>query len=196
MNKTIKNHIVEIEVSPRKGETVLTRWHVWQITPCPDIWSLQAGWRNAEGLLPSYGNPGGDLAPKYRAGLLRPDWTPDMPENRIAYSGYDGNPCAVTIRGREIGEVSAHVSPWPGKLGARFDGGYGVNLTPGERSFFADQCGAALVEYIETHAAELRADALAVIRARMEGAIREAKERIATLDDIAQKLFKRLEAGA
>lgn len=187
-------HIAEIEVSPRKGETVLTRWHVWQERPFPDIGSFREGWRNAGDLFPRYGRPAGDLVERYCAELLRPDFTPDMPNNRLAYSGYYGNQCAFKWLGEGVGEITAKVHPMAPAHPVHFRAAYGEKITPTLFAFLVKNVEPALLAFIGANREGLRREAVEGVRISFACQVQEARERLEKLEAEAREALERLEA--
>ena len=165
-------NIKHITMETKKNTTVDTQWLIWQERPYP---TLTGGgwlrWQGAEGLLPEYGQPATGLGKHYKAALLRLDFTPEGAKgNRIDYAGYkeshnsQPNP-SVVYRGREMGEVEAEIkfSKCCG-CSVYFRGGYDNDLTTGERRLLKDQVAQHLVDYINDHSDELKAEAIESIR--------------------------------
>lgn len=126
------------------------------------------------------------LPASYRAHLLATDAAPTdgEPWNREILAGYipysysptgaritTANPGTIKIRGRDMGELTAHVSEhWTT---------YKTNLSgspsPGERKWLDAHLAPALKAYIREHRATLYADAHAATLASIADALRNAR---------------------
>ena len=170
---------LHINIYTKKDECVLTHWEVSMDRPYPDIeggHSLR--WRNADGLLPSYGRPATLLEPNYTAYLLKLDF--DINEatgDRRDYAGYDGNG-SVIYRGRSLGEVRCEVrGGW-----VTFSNAYGdPDLTPSAKQMLDEQVKPALMDFIERERAALKAEAVASLRKGVTEQIETARQQLTAL---------------
>lgn len=199
-------HIAKIEISTKKGHSQLTRWHVAQSRPYPDM--ERGEWRNAGGLLPRYGSKEpANIGTEYRCFLLRSDFAPETATgNRTDFAGfspglvYDGhgnrvmqpeNPGCIEIRGKSLGEmcITFGSNPdWP-DIQVR---GYGnpatsaerdwirENIIPGLRAFIADNVQALKAEAVEALKSDV-AKRLAGWRSDLDRMEKQMNEAIASL---------------
>jgi hypothetical protein len=152
-----------------------------QARPYPDI--DRNSWRNGGDILPTYrqSNPPAEKLPAdYHCALLRSDIDLDnMQENRDDYAGFTiGNgeprPGCLVIRGGSLGETSADISirpDWPGGARVMWQVRNFSRPTASELSLLEAQIRPLLVATIAAHRAELRANAIAGVRASIAAAL-------------------------
>jgi hypothetical protein len=193
-------HIAEITISTKKGHSQLTRWHVSQSRPYPDLERLE--WRNTAGLIPNYNNQykAPTIGTEYRCFLLRSDFDPATATgNRSDFAGFESglsydsngnrvhlpeNPGAIELRGKSLGEMCVTFGnnpEWP-EITVR---GYGGTATTAEREWMETAIIPALRAYIQANAATLKAEAVASLKADTESRISEARRKI---DDAEKKM--------
>ena len=159
---------ITTDIPLKKGVTVTTCWNITQDVPLPDI-TAESGrfaWRNFGGLLGSYGNKPSGLAPHYS---LHMD---------------GGNPkgeAFFSYRGLNLGEIRAEIkkSPWDCFVwNVRF------SETPrdSEQALLDLYVKPVILQAIEDHKEELKADAIKRLKAHVLYKLDEARARIAKLD--------------
>lgn len=187
----MKHKIVNVTISPKKGESVKLRFLVEQSHPFPRI-NAEAGslkWDNTEGLLGKYGSPPSGLGEKYNAYLLAPG---DVPEsyNRTNFAGYSHRPGpygslevvnagSFALRGKSLGEMSVRFEGNPTYPDIKVRGHDAPSAS--EREFIRDFITPTITAFIRENKAELRADALEKIKIRLA---LEVKEKRAELDKL------------
>ena len=202
-------HIAEITVTPKKGETIVTRWHVRQDRPYPNIHGHSASgldWQNLETLNPSYSERERGVKPAlpatYRAALLRSDFDPATATgDRRDHAGYDTspsyryengervtvppalNPGTIVYRGRDLGEISLHLTHWDVIKVNGYD-----EPSPGECKFLEEQVAAPLRAYIAANAASLHAEAKEAVKARFASELDAARARLAVWEKQAAEI--------
>ena len=183
------HHIMTVEL-PKHGPA---RFLVEQT---PEHCSLDGGRRwQTNALFPNYRKDPDPvrLPENYRAHLLATGATPaeGEPWNRESLAGYipygydtagarttTANPGTIKLRGRDLGELSVHISPnWTI---------YKTNLSgspgPGERKWLDTYLAPALKSFVETHRATLYADAYAATLASIADALRNARAELDRLE--------------
>ena len=188
----MKKHIITIEISTKKGHAQKTQWEIWRDRVYPCIKGHSSSllhWDNTEKLFPRYGSEASGLAPTYSAILLADNYTPEgAKENRQDYAGYEGNGGTITLRGLDLGETGAEIraaSPHCGAYISYKVRGYG-ETTEGERKFLDAQVSPVILAYVQKHAKSLKAECVAIIKARFKSELKEARARLAHLAELSK----------
>lgn len=187
------HHIMNIDL-PKHGPA---RFIVEQ---APEYCSLDGGRRwQTNALFPTYRKDPEPvrLPAAYRAFLLAHNATPTEgePWNREILAGYipydydatgaritTPNPGTITLRGRDLGELSAHISgDW---ITYRTDAHR--DPSPGEKKWLDSHLTPALKSYIQEHRASLYADAYAATLASIADALRNARAELDKLEEEAR----------
>lgn len=201
------NHIAEIKVSPKKGETLTTRWLVVQSAPCPDLHSDCGGhvlnWRNGGELFRSPGNRFGWTGPtigeSFRAYLLADGVTPPENWNRMHLAGYAENrdsapnPGTIVFRGKDLGETSVEWSnpnAYPTWRVRGWD-----SPTSGERDFLSESVFPSLRAFVAENKASLRSEAIAGLEKRFDSMLEAARKAIGALEQEASVVLHILRKG-
>lgn len=146
-----KYGIVEITVTPKKGEKVKTKWGV---QACCQNWPSLT---NHSGSI-RWVNPLEKLfsADKImvHVALLKADFTKEAAEgNRLDYAGYGENENILTFRGKELGEVTG-TAPYPSLARNISDSfrwsvrGCMDEVRSSEKQFLNEQVGSVLTAWI------------------------------------------------
>ena len=194
------HHIMTVEL-PKHGPA---RFLVEQT---PEHCSLDGGRRwQTNALFPNYRKDPDPvrLPASYRAHLLAANTAPVDGEtwNREILAGYvpygygqtgardtTANPGTIKIRGRDTGELTAHLT-----ANGWID--YRTNLSgspsPGERKWLDAHLAPALKAYIDAHRATLYADAYAATLASIADALRSARAELDKLEEEARAQTSKL----
>lgn len=180
-------------VSTKKGETQNLRFLVVQEIPYPDI-TGECGslkWRNFGGLFPQYGSKAEGIGANYHCYLLS-DTAPEVipsDYNRTIFAGYADyhdktkiNGGTFKLRGRDLGEMSIKFSSnptWPEIKVNGFD-----TPSKGEREAIQELICPPLLKFIQENRAELKAAAVASIKAQFDRKLDEAR---VTLIELAKQ---------
>ena len=180
-----------IQVTTKKGATQTTTWGIAQNRPYPSIeghcGSLR--WANFGGVLPGYcQQPATGLGEEYTCDLLRSDrteWDLRTRESNAGYVAYtsagqrpaEPNPGSIVYRGVDLGEMSVeirlHAASYDNVRVRGFD-----HATPGELAFIREQIIPALKEAIVAKRSELKAEAVAALKAHVAEKLAETRERL------------------
>jgi len=162
------HHIAHSTLSPRKGEAIPTRWRIVAYGDLPSLGG-RPGWPQWQGVpSPHRGGEQRITPAHYVAQLLRPDLGEQVGD-RNDHAGFAGHPSPLTLRGADLGEVSAELTPGrEGSWWARWRVRGHEAPTPGERKWLDEQALPHLSSYLDDHRAEL--DAEYVERYRAHGA--------------------------
>lgn len=190
-------HIAIITVSPRKGESVRTQWELYRERPFP---SIDGGscfrWRNGGGVFPEFGNPGGQIKDEYSAFLLRDGFVEGEREHtRHDYAGYDGAPGTLTLRGRDLGEMSLKVNLW-GREHSGFNcmprvRGFDIP-SPGESDWIRESILPGILDYIRANRADLYREAVDGIADTLAERVEHMRQAAAELETGAAEAVARL----
>lgn len=181
----MKPHIAEITISPKKGETQVTRWLVTQSRPYPDLdqWNR---WRNDGGLFDKYNQPAQGLDEKYNVYLLRSDFDMEKMElahSRLDHAGYENNPGGITFRGKPLGEITGEVKRYFGEQDCYFMQSYATTISPSAKDFLKEQVAPGLIAFVQANRESLKEAASLATLEGMYKVIREARAAI----DAAEK---------
>jgi hypothetical protein len=174
-------------VSTKKGESQILRFLIVQETPYPDIERFQ--WRNFGGIFPQYQRPAEGIGSKYYCYLLADNAPKVVPDdyNRTIFAGYADyrdktkvNGGTFKLRGRDLGEMSIRFDANPDYPEIKVNGF--ERPSNGERSAIVELIVPALRQFIAVNRAELKAQAVAKIKARFDSVIRDAKEQLNNLE--------------
>lgn len=196
------HHIAEIKVSPKKGETLTTRWLVVQSAPFPDLHSDCGGhvlnWRNGGELFrspsSSYGWAGPTIGESFRAYMLAEGVTPPEPWNRTHLAGYAEkhdsapNPGTIVFRGKDLGETFVEWSnpnAYPTWRVRGFD-----SPTDCERQFLSGFVFPSLSAFVAENKASLRSDAIAGLEKRFAVMLDAARKAIGALEQEASVVLQ------
>jgi len=173
--------IANITISTKKNETQHLRFLVQKCTPYPDTegYGGQIRWRNTEGLLKSPGREAKGLEESYTCYLLPPETIPPTDFNRTHFAGYNGNPNTLSIRGRDLLEVTVTLTPSYAYAKVR---GF-ETPTPLEEKVFSDSIYPQLREFVLEKKEELHKEAIQ----RVEDAF---TTKLAQLEDSLENLRK------
>lgn len=180
------------EIKPAKNQTQEVTFLVEQFGAYPDIngYSGNFRWRNGNGIFPEYGRPPEGIRENYKAYLIRSDLKPkDFPKewNRTHLAGYEGNPGAITFRGKSLGEMFLEVTNYV-EIKVRGND----RPTETERSFIGTEIALGLKAFIEANKKALRADAIKAIEERLKEEISDMKKALYRLDEEAKAAIKNL----
>lgn len=193
------HHILEIDL-PKHGPARFL------IEQTPEHCSMDGGRRwQTNAIFPQYHKDPEPvrLPASYRAHLLATDaapvdgepWNREILAGYIPY-GYDGagarittaNPGTIKIRGRDLGELTAHVSEHWTTYKTNMSG----SPSPGEQKWLDSHLAPALKAYIETHRASLYADAYDATLASITNALRNARAELDKLEKAAAEQTAKL----
>lgn len=185
----MKPHICTITVSPKKGETIETRWLVQQSIPLSE-WTETGP--NGQTTMANFchvtatNRPAS--APNIHCWLLRSDFTDEQVaqhiSSRVAHAGYVEHqsnvaaPGTITYRGQDFGEMSITLQPQWADIKVR---GFGTP-SPGERDFIKTTIIPALRQFTDAHRDALKADAVQMIRERMQKEVSETRKALDLLE--------------
>jgi hypothetical protein len=194
------HHIAHINVFPKKGECVKTRWLIWQERPFPCI-RAEGGalaWSNMEGLLGKYGSKPTGLGSRYKCHLLTPEG--DIPEdyNRTHFAGFSHrpgpygtpeviNPGTFALRGKDLGEITVKIGSDPQYPDIKVRGFDSPSAS--ERDFIKAQIVPFLMEAINANAASLRKQALAYVSKRLTGELAEKSKELESLEKMIPQIM-------
>lgn len=182
-------------VSTKKGEAQTLRWLVVQEIPYPDIegHSGRFQWRNFGDLFGQYGNKASGIGSNYFCHLLADTAPEAIPDdyNRTIFAGYADyhdktkvNGGTFKLRGRDLGEMSIrfeHNFSNPDYAVIKVNGF--DSSSSGERQAITDLICPALRTFINDNKAELKAEAIAKIKARFAAELKEAREQLQELEN-------------
>jgi hypothetical protein len=171
--------ITKITVTPKKGETIDTTWHIYQQRPYPRISiTPSARWENGRGVFREYGNDPKGLDAQYTAVLLRDGYdAKNAKDNRLDYAGYGCNGGTITLRGHDMGEMVINLSHYVDIRVRGFD-----RPTDGEHKFIKAQIVPALRTAIEQNKTALYEEAVDGIERSIAEHIAEARTGIDRLE--------------
>jgi hypothetical protein len=159
---------VTIDIPLKKGVTATTRWNITQDVPFPDITGEcgRLAWRNFGGLLREYGREPSGLAPHYSLYM-----DVGNPEGQAFFS----------YRGLNLEEIRADIkrSPWDSFV---WKVRRSENPRDSERSLLDLYVKPVILQAIEDHKEELKADAIKRLKEHVHYQLNEAKNRIEKLD--------------
>lgn len=193
-------HITHINVSPKKGEVVKTRWIIWQERPHPCIRSETGAlaWSHMEGLLGKYGSKPSGLGSRYKCHLLTPEG--DIPEDydRTHFAGFSHrpgpygtpevvNPGSFALRGKDLGEITVGIGNNPQYPEIRVRGFDSPSTS--ERDFIKAQIVPYLMEAINANAASLREQALAYVQKRLASELAEKRKELEDLEKLVPQIL-------
>jgi hypothetical protein len=186
---------LKLTASTKKGETQNLRFLIQQDIPYPDIAGDcgRLAWRNAGGLFGQYGSPARGIGENYICSLLAdtaPDVVPDD-YNRTILAGYADyhdqtkiNGGTFKLRGRDLGEMTIKFEGNPDYQNIKVHG-FDAPST-GERAAIAEFIVPALRQFITDNRAELKAEAVANIKARFSAELEDARIALKVLEDQAE----------
>lgn len=180
MNATLDNQLT-VTVHPKKGESIALRFLVVQGHPWPDLCSTcgQLAWRNYGGLFGQYNHPAEGIGATYHCYLLAENVEVPANFNRSHFAGYEGNRGSLTLRGRDLGELTVKLDKWGDSLKVR---GF-ESPTPTECDFIRAQIVPALKTFVAEHRGALLEQAREKIVRQMHSEISEARERLNELEE-------------
>jgi hypothetical protein len=187
-------HIHEFAISTKKGDVQPTRWLILQDIPYPNITCDGGGlkWRNFDGLFSQYQSPARGLADVYTCNLLVPGI--EIPEdyNRTHFAGFtpysnDGttkaaNPGSILFRGQDLGEMRISIEPQYAEIRAND----GVRPPAGAVEMINAQIVPRLRNYIEQNRGNLKAEAIAKVKAKFAAELAEARAQLDKLQEQAK----------
>jgi hypothetical protein len=187
--KTGYKRIVPIPVSTKKGETQPTRWKIESYFDHPSI--TGGACLNWQGAGFAY-NPDNSPTPyNVTASLLRSDYSPETHQgNKLDEAGFvpyiynttpPPNPGEVVLRGKGMGEMTAHARRTRNETAPVWFQWKGER-TATERDLIRAQIEPALKAYIDSHAAELHAEAVAKWKDACADAIKNARASLIKLE--------------
>ena len=201
----MKTHTINI--TTKKGEIQLSRWIITQSHPHPDThgFSGNIDWRNGGGLFPEYGRPAQGIGHTYRCNLTIPQ--DEIPDNYnreqfagfVPYVGYGKptpppNPGTLTIRGRDLGEMTIEIKEghgWPegyAEISVRGN----ERPTPQEREIIKREIVPHLIDYIKRNAAELHSEAIKRLTANLAEQVSRVRASADKLEKEAAAAIARL----
>lgn len=184
------HHIASFPIQPKKGETQHLRFLIQQEIPYPDTEGFggRIQWRNTGGLLPKHGAPATGLENSYRCLLLPDSGTPPATFNRTHLAGYENNPGTLTIRGKNLGEVTITIGDiWQTTRVCGFE-----KTTPSEEKVFAEWIYPPLREYIQEKKKSLHEDAVRRVEKNFEEKLTQLQSSLEELRRESQKALCRL----
>ena len=198
---------LKITFETKKGCPAETLWGIRQIPPYPDFDTAcgEIKWRNTGGLFPPWRPNGNTEKPSigawYICDLLRSDQTEHDLSTRASLAGWKEYrhendapaPGSFDLRGVYMGEIQVTFEGDPSWPSIRVRGCQ--DPTAGEQNFIKDNICIPLSEAIETHRAQLKADAIAELRARVEKQVDETHKLLTKLEIQIKKAIDEAEKG-
>jgi len=181
------------QISTKKGESQTVRFLVSQEHPWPDFHSTGSSiqWRNTGGLFPAYQQPAVGLGSRYYCYLTVPGI--EIPEgwNRTHLAGfthrpgpygspYVTNPGTITLRGKDLGEMTVYFGnnpEWPDIKVRGHDA-----PSSSERDFIKAQIVPALRDFITANKDELKQEAIAAVKAAFAKSIKAARSELDAME--------------
>jgi hypothetical protein len=203
-----KPFVCEIEVEPRKGLKVKTRWIVEQDRPYPTAergrWRQGGGWFSEAGEGPGDGEERG--TPRhYTASLLAEGVEPPEDWNRTHLAGYrtyspGGDkgaplPGSVTLRGNDLGEMTVSWEADKTQYATITVRGYAGRCTAAEHGWIAAHILPGLVAFAEDNRAPLFARAIEALRKRFAEVVADMRGEAGRLEASAGEIVAKLEKG-
>lgn len=200
-----KPFVCEIEVEPRRGHKVKTRWIVEQDRPYPTAergrWRQGGGWFCETGVW----DEGYCVAYRYTASLLAEGVEPPEDWNRTHLAGYrtyspGGDkgaplPGSVTLRGNDLGEMTVSWEAGKTQYATITVRGYAGRCTAAEHGWTAAHILPGLVAYAEANRAPLFARAIEALRKRFAEVVADMRAEADLLESSAAEIVAKLEKG-
>lgn len=178
--------IHKFNISTKKGEIQTVRFLIQQCHPFPSIGG-QGGsfkWENCGGLLAAYQSPASGIGRDFSCCLLAGGLAvPPTDWNRTHLAGYGGNGGTITLRGKDIGELSVKISlaDYFPRINVRgFD-----KPSDCEREFIRAQIVPELEEFIRSNLDDLKAEAVGKIKAEFAKQLADTRQ---TLDAMEKQI--------
>ncbi len=189
--------LTSFNISTKKGESQTVRFLVSQEHPWPDYSSNGSSidWRNTGGLFSAYQQPATGLGSRYYCYLTTPGI--EIPEgwNRTHLAGFSHrpgpygtpevvNPGSITLRGKDLGEMTVYFGDNPEWPDIKVRGHDAPSSS--ERDFIKAQIVPALLEFIAANREELKAEAVAAVKASFAKKLGEARAELDAMEKKAE----------